>query len=135
MTNEQSGSSRGEGSSREGREREGARVHELARVDGGTDLGALGRWVGLTSGYDLAHDGPMTTHDYFNKISAATTEADRLEAAAKVARLMGDKWTALRLASQAEEASMLADALIGEAVADGITINALIAVGVDITGV
>ena len=77
----------------------------------------------------------MTTHDYFNKISAATSEAERLEAAAKVARLMGDKFTALRLASQAEEQSMRADALIGEAVADGITINALIAVGVDITGV
>ena len=100
--------------------------------DGGADLGALGRWVGLTGGYEWAHDGPMTTHDYFNKISAATTEADRLEAAAKVARLMGDKFTALRLASRAEEASLLADALIGEAVADGVPISALIALGVDI---
>ena len=100
--------------------------------DGGADLGALGRWVGLTCRYEWAHDGPMTTHDYFNKISAATTEADRLEAAAKVARLMGDKFTALRLASRAEEASLLADALIGEAVADGVPISALIALGVDI---
>ena len=105
-------------------------------MDGGTDLGGQGRGgEGLTGGYDLAHDGPMTTHDYFNKISAATSEAERLEAAAKVARLMGDKFTALRLASQAEEQSMRADALIGEAVADGVPISTLIAVGVDITGV
>lgn len=68
-----------------------------------------------------------TIDDYLDEITAASVEADRLAAAAKAARLMGDKFTALRLASRAEEASLLADALIGEAVADGVPLAALIA--------